>query len=272
MWRKPFRDVILAVLLITFCGRSGLSMAQDTPAVLHDLAPTGAIRVAINYGNSVLAQKDPATGEPRGVSAALARALAERLKVPVRFVTFDAAGEVFAALQHGAWDVAFLAIDPARAEGIDFSAPYVVIEGSYLVARDSPLKANADVDRAGLRVAVGRGSAYDLYLSRAMKHAELVRAPTSPAAIELYRSAHLDAAAGVKAPLAAYAAAHPEFHVLPGRFMAIEQAVGTPRGRAAGAAYLRTFVEEMKASGFVARALAESGQADAMVAPAATAK
>ena len=243
-------------------------MADEISAdVMAALAPQGRIRAAINYGNSVLAQQDPATGEPRGVSAALARELGRRLDKPVDFVTFDAAGKVFEALKTESWDVAFLAIDPVRASGIDFTAPYVVIEGTYLVPAESPLDSIEAVDRPGIRIAVGKGSAYDLYLTRALKQAERVEAPSSAGALELFLSDRLDAAAGVRQPLLAFAAAHRGLRVLPGRFMAIEQAVAVPKGRQAGATYLRGFVEAVKASGFVARALAESGQADATVAP-----
>ena len=261
------------VVAAAFLMQSRPLMAQaPTPDVLHDLAPTGAIRVAINYGNGVLAQKDPATGEPRGVSAALARALALRLRVPVHYVLYDTARLVFEALEHDAWDLTFLAIDPARSEGIDFTPPYVIIEGGYLVARDSSLRAVTEADRPGIRVAAGKGSAYDLYLARTLKQATLVQAPTSLAALRLFRDEHLDVAAGVRASLVAYAAEHPDVRVLPGRFMAIEQAMGTPKGRTAGLNYLRVFLEGMKASGFVGRALAESGQADAVVAPPAAVK
>src|SRR4030088_1073048 len=135
------------------------AMADNVPRnVVTELAPSGKLRAAINFGNIVLAQKDPASGEPRGVSAELARELARRLAVPIEFVTFDAAGKVFDALQKNAWDIAFLAIDPVRATGIDFTAPYVVIEGAYVVPADSPLKTVEDVDRDGVRVAVGRAS------------------------------------------------------------------------------------------------------------------
>jgi polar amino acid transport system substrate-binding protein len=225
--------------------------------------------VAINFGNPVLAQKDAATGEPRGVSAALARELAQRLGVPIDFVTFDTAGKVFDALQANAWDVAFLAIDPVRAAGIDFTAPYVLIEGIYLVPSGSPLRTVEDVDRAGVRVAVGHGSAYDLYLTRALKQATVIREPSSAAALDAFLKDQLEAAAGVKQPVVAFAKAHPDVRVIPGRFMSIEQAMGTPKGRAAGVRYLRQFVEEMKLSGFVAKALALSGQSDAAVAPPA---
>jgi polar amino acid transport system substrate-binding protein len=245
-----------------------VAMASEISAdIVAALAPQGRIRAAINYGNPVLAQQDPATGEPRGVSAALARELGRRLGTPVEFIPYDAAGKVFEALKTESWDVAFLAIDPVRASGIDFTAPYVVIEGTYVVPADSPLSTIEAVDRPGIRIAVGRGSAYDLYLTRALKQAERVEAPSSAAALDLFLSDRLDAAAGVRQPLLAFAASHPGLRVLPGRFMAIEQAVAIPKGRPAGARYLRGFVEEMKASGFVERALAESGQGDAAVAP-----
>ena len=141
------------------------------PEAVKELAPTGKLRAAINYGNPVLAQPDAATGQPRGVSVDLARELGVRLGVPVELVTFDAAGKVFDALGSGAWDVAFIAIDPARSAEIDFTAPYVVIEGTYLVPVNSPLRSIADVDREGVRIAVGNKSAYDLYLSRTLKRA-----------------------------------------------------------------------------------------------------
>ena len=224
---------------------------------VKDLAPSGKLRAAINYGNPVLATKDPATGEPRGVSVDLAREL----------VTYDAAGKVFEALKSEAWDVAFLAIDPARAVDIAFSPAYVEIEGVYLVARDSPIRANADVDRAGTRDVVGRGSAYDLYHSRELKAATLVRAPTSAAVTDTFVAQKLDVAAGVKQQLEADAKRVPGLRLLDGRFMVIRQAMGTPRAREAGARYLATYIEEMKRSGFVARALERHGIEGASVAP-----
>lgn len=241
----------------------------ETPSkdIVQSLAPGGTLRVAMNFGNTVLAQKDPATGEPRGVSAALAREVAKRLGVPIGFIGFDAAGKVVDALKTDAWDLAFLAIDPVRADTIDFSPPYVIIEGAYLVPKASPLQTVADVDRPGVRIAVGKGSAYELWLTRNLKHAELVRDTTGTGALGGFLKSGLEAAAGVKQPIVAFAKAHPETRVIPGRFMVIEQAMATPKGRAAGAAFIRSFIEEMKASGFVARALAESGQAEAAVAP-----
>jgi polar amino acid transport system substrate-binding protein len=255
----------LAGALFSSCA----TVSTVPPGVRSELAPTGKLRAAINLGNPVLAQKDPATGEPRGVSVDLARELGRRLNVPVELVTFDAAGKVFDALKTSSWDIAFLAIDPARASEIAFTAPYVVIEGTYLVPTDSPLRTIGDVDREGVRVAVANKSAYDLYLTRTLKRAQILRAPTSPAAIELFVRDKLEAAAGVKQPLLQFAKTNPDVRVLDGRFMAIEQAMGIPKSRETGMGYLREFVEEMKASGFVATGLERSGQGDATVAPKA---
>ena len=268
---KAFAPLALLSSLLSF--HVSHAMADTVPRnVVTELAPSGKLRAAINFGNSVLAQKDPTTGEPRGVSSELARELAKRLAVPIEFVTFDAAGKVFDALQKGAWDIAFLAIDPVRAAGIDFTAPYVVIEGAYVVPADSPLKTVEDVDRDGVRVAVARPTAYDLYLTRALKHAKLVRESSGPEALALFRKDRLEVAAGVKQPIVAFAKEHPDTRVIPGRFMVIEQAMGTPKGREAGVRYLREFIEEMKASGFVAKALSASGQTDAAVAPPSAAR
>ncbi len=243
--------------------------AAVTAEIRAALAPSGTLRAAINFGNPVLAQSDPATGEARGVTVDIAHELGRRLHVPVQLVTFDAAGKVFAALATDAWDVAFLAIDPKRATEIVFTPPYVVIEGSYLVRNESPLAAIADVDRPGVRIAAGNGSAYELYLTRTLQHAELVRAPSGADAIAQFFRDGLDVLAGVKSPLVRYAKARDDVRVMEGRFMVIEQAMGVPRARAGGAAYLRSLLEELKAGGFVADSLARSGQTDALVAPPA---
>jgi polar amino acid transport system substrate-binding protein len=239
-------------------------MPEPSPAAVAELAPTGKLRVAINLGNIVLAQKDPTTGEPRGVTSDLARELGRRLKVPLDLVPFDAAGRVFDAVKAGGIDILFLAIEPVRAAEIAFTAPYVIIEGVYMVPKDSKLQSVAEVDREGVRIAVNKGSAYDLFLTRSLKAATLVRGEDG---VALFKRDKLEAAAGVKQPIVAYARTDPDVRVLDGRFMDIRQAMGTPQGRPAGAQYLRGFVEEMKASGFVADALRRSGQ-DATVAPA----
>ncbi|KGU83326.1 transporter substrate-binding domain-containing protein [Pseudomonas mediterranea] len=237
-------------------------------AVMDDLAPLGVLRAAINFGNPVLAQQAP-DGSPQGVSVALAKALAQELGVALEMVTFDAAGKVFAALEEGAWRVAFLAIEPVREEQIAFSAPYVIIEGTYLVAADSPYRTVEDLDQPGLRLAVGKGAAYDLFLSRTLKHAQLERAETSAGAVDLYIDGRLDAAAGVRQPLEQVAADNPAHRVIDGAFTAIRQAMAVPRQYAAGAAYVRDFVERKKTEGLVRAALIQSGQADVTVAPSA---
>ena len=241
-------------------------MTQVSPDVIKDLTPTGKLRVSINLGNIVLAQQDPATGEMGGVTVELARELGRRLDRPVELFPFDGAGKAFEALKAGKIDIVFLAIEPVRANEIAFTAPYVIIEGVYMVPKDSPLKSVAEVDRPGIRIGVNKASAYDLFLSRTLKHAELVRGENG---VELFVAQKLDAAGGVKQPLVIYAKAHPEVRIMDGRFMEIQQAMGTPKGRDAGARYLRAFVEEMKASGFVAEALKRSRQFDAAVAPPA---
>lgn len=235
--------------------------------VLKDLAPTGKLRAAINFGNQVLAQRGEG-GAPKGISADLSHELARRLGVPVEFVTFDAAGKVFEAAKANAWDIAFVAIEPVRAAEIEFTAPYVIIEGTYMVAKDSALKEIADVDKPGIRIAVGLNSVYDLYLTRTIKNATIVRAKVGGgrAMIELFLADKLDVAAGVRQQLETYAKTDPGMRVMPGRFMEIQQAMGTPKGRLAGAGYLTQFVEDMKASGFVADALKRSNQS-AVVAP-----
>jgi polar amino acid transport system substrate-binding protein len=232
--------------------------------VLKDLAPTGTLRAAINLGNSVLAQTGP-DGKPAGVTVDLAREVARRTGLPLELVPFDGAGKVFEAGKAGQWDLAFLAIEPVRAAEIEFTAPYVIIEGVYMVPKDSPLKAVGDVDRAGVRIGVNKGSAYDLFLTRTIKNATLVRGEDG---VSTFVADKLEAAAGVKQPLAAYAKTDPNVRLIDGRFMEIRQAMGTPRDREAAARYLASFVEEMKASGFVAEALKRSNQPDATVAPA----
>jgi polar amino acid transport system substrate-binding protein len=238
---------------------------------VKEFAPSGKLRAAINLGNGVLVQKDKTSGELRGVTIELARELAKRAGLPAEFVQYDSAGKVFEALKAGAWDIAFLAVEPVRAAEIDFTAPYVLIEGTYMVPKNSPLKEIADVDRPGIRIAVGPGSAYDLYLTRTIKHATLVRAEEGGgrAMIDLFLKDGLDVVAGVRQPLVDYARKDPGVRVMDGRFMQIQQAMGTPKDRAAAARYLRSFIEEMKASGFVADALRRSNQPDATVAPAA---
>lgn len=242
--------------------------AVATP-VIRDLAPAGLLRVGINLGNPVIAQRGPGGADPSGVGPALGREVARRLGVPVKFVTYETAGSMADAVKAGAWDVAFLAIDPARATDIDFTAPYVHIEGTYLVRDGSAFRRVADLDREGVRIAVGLKTAYDLFLTREIKRAELVRWPSSVAALEAFLTQGIDAAAGVRQPLAGFAASHPGLRLLDESFMVIRQASGVPRGRSAAAAWLAAFIEEAKRTGFVERALKQSGVGDVTIAPPA---
>ena len=237
-------------------------------SLVRSFAPTGRLRASINLGNPILANKDPATGQPVGVSIDLARAFAERLGVALELVVFDTAAKSVEAVKTGQADIGFFAVDPLRGQEISFTSPYVLIEGCYMVREASPLQRNAEVDRQGVRVAVGAGSAYDLYLSRELKQAQIVRAPSSPAVVDTFMAQSLEVAAGVKQQLQADAQRLTGLRLLPGRFMVIEQAMGTPKGRGQVAAdSLRAFVEDMKASGFVADALSRHGIQGATVAP-----
>ena len=235
--------------------------------IVARFAPTGTLRAAINLGNPILAGSDRSTGVPRGVSVDLARALGERLGVDVALVAFDTAGKSVDAVAQERADIGFFAIDPLRGADIAFTAPYVLIEGCYLVRDDSPLRGNDEVDRAGQVVVVGHGSAYDLHLSRALKQAAIVRAPTSPAVVDTMVAQGLEVAAGVKQQLQSDAKRVPNVRLLDGRFMVINQAMAIAKGRPEGMRYVAQFVEEMKASGFVADALKRHGIEGAAVAP-----
>ncbi|MEF9387836.1 ABC transporter substrate-binding protein [Ralstonia solanacearum species complex bacterium KE056] len=239
------------------------------PTLLADLAPTGALRASINLGNPILAGLD-AQRQPAGVSVDLANALAQRLGVALELVVVDAAGKSVDVVSQEQADVGFFAIDPRRAASIRFTELYVLIEGWYLVRADSPIRGNAEVDRAGNRVVVGQGSAYDLFLTRELRHAEIVRAPTSPAVVQTFLDTQCEVAAGVRQQLEADAAHRPGLRLLDERFMVIRQAMGVPAGRGPRAAqYVARFVEEMKASGFVERALQRHGVTGVSIAPAA---
>jgi polar amino acid transport system substrate-binding protein len=238
-----------------------------SPDLVRAFAPTGALRASINTGNPILATPD-AGASAQGVSVDLAGAWADTLGVPLDLVVFDTAAKSVDAVAKGQADIGFFAIDPKRGESISFTAPYVLIEGCYAVRNDSPLTENNEVDRAGVKVVVGQGSAYDLFLSREIKNATIERAPSSPAVVDWFVEQRADVAAGVKQQLEADARRLGGIRLLPGRFMQIRQAMGCHRSRGEpAAAALAAFVENMKATGFVAAALRRHGIAGADVAP-----
>ncbi len=243
--------------------------AEPSPLARAELAPGGTLRVALNLANFLLVKRAIAGGEPGGVAADLAHELGRRLAVPVSFVPYETPGEIAAAAGSGGWNVAFIGVEPARANVIDFSAAYVEIESTYLVPAGSPLNSIADVDRPGVRISVMNKSAYELYLTRTLKHAELVHAPTIEASFQQFVDQKLDALSGLKPRLTMDAQRLPGSRILEGRFTAVQQGVGTPVGGHAGAQYLREFVEDIKAQGLVAAAIERNGVRGISVAPAA---
>jgi len=242
-------------------------MNDPTPKAIEDLAPSGTLLAAINTGNPVLVQQDPA-GELSGVTVDLAMELGRVLEVPVELVPYNGAGKVFEAAGSGAWNIAFLAIDAARSGDIRFTDPYVIIEGTFIVRKGSHARNIGDLDRPGARISVVKGAAYDLFLSRALKHAQLLRKSTFEEQMQLFVDEDLDASAGVRQPLEAFARENDGFRVVEGRFTEIRQAMGVPRGRDAGARFMDEFLDEMKTSGFIAEAFQRAGQAGVTLVPA----
>lgn len=259
--------ILLFILTFSF---PPTAMTDIDPALLSAFAPTGKLRVSINLGNPILANTDPSSGRPRGVSVDLAQALAERLGIEIELLVLNTAGKSVEAVNDERADIGFFALDPARGAEIAFTAPYILIEGYYLVRDHSAIRSNDDVDSPANRVTVGAGSAYDLFLSRELKHAQIVRAPTSPKVVETFIQENLEVAAGVKQQLEADLARIPGLRLLDQRFMVIQQAMAMPKSRGEAAArYLHAFVEEMKMSRFVDAALERHGISGASVAPAA---
>jgi len=254
-----------SLFLVTACA----STPQAPLPARTELAPTGTLRAGINYGNVILAKKDPTSGESSGVAIDLALELGRRLGVPVTIVGYDCVGAMVDGAKAGAWDIAFLGSDPARAADITFTAAYVELEATYLVPAGSPLRTIADVDREGVRVAAPARANYELFLTRSLHRAKLVRAQGADAAADLLLTGQAEALAGLRQALIAPAAKLPGSRILDGRFMAVQQAVGVPKGRDAGVKYLRGFVEEAKASGLVARAIEKTGARGVSVAPKA---
>ncbi|QFZ85185.1 transporter substrate-binding domain-containing protein [Variovorax paradoxus] len=239
--------------------------------IAREIAPKGVLRASINLGNPVLASRPDPNSDPRGVSLDLARAFAGRLGLALQPIVVDSAGRSVELVARGEADIGFFALDPDRANQIRFTTPYVLIQGSYLVRESSPLQAMDEVDRPGHRVVVGRGSAYDLYLSRGLQQAMIERAKTSPTVVDEFLRIDADVAAGVRQQLEADTQRIPGLRLLPGNFMTIQQAMGVPADRSDETlAAVQQFVEDMKADGFVARALKRHGIAGAQVAPTST--
>jgi polar amino acid transport system substrate-binding protein len=242
-----------------------------SPAAKSELTPTGKLRVGINFSNELLTKQstrnDP---EPRGIALDLARELARRLGVPVEFHRYDSAGATADSVRTGAWDVAFLGAEPQRANEMTFTAPYLEIEATYLVPPGSPLSKIEDVDREGIRIAISEKSAYDLYLTRTLKHAKLVRIKGADEVFDNFVKDKLEALASLKPRLVSDIKKLPGARILDGRFTAVQQAVCTPKGRDAGAQYLREFVEDVKATGLVAKVIEQNGVQGVTVAAAAS--
>lgn len=244
-------------------------MSQPSPAALSALAPTGKLRVGINLSNFLLTRTDAATGEHGGVAVDLGRELGRRLGVPVELVPYPNPGALADAAKSGVWDVGFLGAEPQRANEIDFTAAYVEIEATYLVPAGSPLTSIAEVDREGVRIAVPTKSAYELYLTRSLKHATLVHEKGADNACRRFVADKLDALAGLRPRLVTDHDNLPGSRILDGNFTAVQQAAGTPKGRDAGARYLREFIEDVKATGLVAKTIEKNGVRGLTVAPAA---
>jgi polar amino acid transport system substrate-binding protein len=255
----------LGLLLVALLAST--AMAQPTAAVRTDLAPTGTLRAGINYGNVILATKDPDTGESRGVAIDLTRELAARLVVPFQVVAYGSVAAMVDAAKTNGWDIAFLGIDPAREGDIAFTAAYLEIEATYLVPAGSALRTVADVDREGVRVAAPARANYELFLSRSLTRAQLVRAATADAAFDLLAGGKVDALAGLRQALIGLVDRLPGSRMLDGQFMKVPQAIGVPRGRDAGLGYLRGFVEDAKGSGLVTRAIEKTGARGVSLAP-----
>lgn len=263
--RKP--SPWMCAASISMVAMTGCTNSATPADVLDELAPRGAIRVALNFGNPVLAKQTDG-GEPAGIAAELARELGRRLGTRLEYQPYDSAAAMADAAQKQAWDIAFLAADPAREKAIAFSAPYVELEATYLVPAGSRFRALSDVDAKGVRVAARPRSAYDLFLRRNLKHATLVYPEGTEADLDVLTSGRADVMAGLTHVLVDAAARGPNLRVIEGRFASMQQAIGVPQGRPAAAAYLRSFVEQVKTSGFVASLVAASGAPGVAVAKA----
>ena len=260
---------IFLPLLITFLTTfTTMTNANSIETIKKELAPNGKIRASINVGNPILAKRDSENSEPYGVSIDLAKNLAKELNVGIELVVFDSAGKSVDAVANKKADFGFFAIDPVRGQEISFTNAYVVIEGAYVVPKSSPITSNDEVDQAHNRIVVGKGSAYDLYLTREIKQAKIVHAPTSPKVVEFFVEGNYEVGAGVKQQLEMDLPKYPNIRILPGRFMQINQSMGVHKDVSdATKAYFKDYVERMKASGFVLEALKRHQIQGAAVAP-----
>jgi polar amino acid transport system substrate-binding protein len=257
---------------VLFVLTSGAMATEITPAVRSEIAPSGKLRVGLNHGNFLLVTPGSSATEPRGVAPDVARELGRRVGVPVEFIKFDTAGKLGDGAKSGAWDVAFLGAEPQRAAEIAFTAAYLEIPSTYLVPAGSPIRSVAEVDREGVRIAVADQSAYGLYLARTIKHAKLVMTQGLDSSFDVFVSQKLEALAGLKPRLLTDVQKLPGARILDGQFTAVQQAIGTAKNREASARFLRAFVEDVKASGLVAEAIARNGAQGVSVAPSAPAQ
>jgi len=264
------RATIAAGFACAVMSAAWMQSGQAPPEVRAELAPSGTMRVGINYGNILYVSRDKATGKATGIGPDMVAELVRRVGVPFEYVGFDSAGQMDAGGKAGQWDVAFfLGVDPSRNDDVVFTPATMEFDITYMVAPGSPLKTVEDVDRDGVRIAVSANSTYDLQLRRILKHAQIVRIPGPEESFQMFMKDKLEAIAGPRTTLATYAVRMPGARVLDGRFMRNELAIGTPKGRPAAAAYMRAFSEELKASGFVAKAIEKMGTPGLFVSPPA---
>ena len=262
--------ITLALLLFCFSQISfSQPMNQIDPKMIQSFAPTGTLRVGINLGNPVLAGLDASTQKPKGVTIDIANEIGKRAGIPIELVPFQTAGSTVDAIKTGKIDLIFVAIDPVRGADVSYTPPYIQIEGAYMVKADSNLKANEDVDRSGIEIVVGKGSAYDLFLTREIKNAALLRAASSQAVVDDFMAGKGNVAAGVKQQLESDAKRYNGLRMLPGRFMVINQAIGIPKARPEfekTTIYLSSIITDLKSSGFVAESMKRHGIQGARVA------
>ena len=246
-----------------------MSAPAPSKDVIAELTPTGVLRAAINMSNFLLVTSKAANGDPQGVSPDMAAEIARRLGVTLKLIPFKSPGELGDQAENNVWDIGNIGAEPQRAKTIFFTAAYAEIESTYLVPAGSPIKAIADVDKAGIRISVTGRSAYGLWLENNIKHATLMRTDTLDSSFNQFVEQKLEALAGLRPRLADDVMKLPGARILDGQFSAVQQAVGTPKKNAKAAAWLKEVVEECKASGFVAKAIEKHKAFGLSVAPKA---